>query len=361
MNCIDAPARHAPGPGVRRRQPAEWERQGGALLTWPRPDGDWGSAYRDVETSYAELVSAIAARQPVLLCCTAGQRGEIRARLARCGAPDDQIHLATVASNDCWARDYGPVSVEEDGAPRLIDFRFDGWGGKFPAHRDDQVARTLARAGWFSDAPLERIETVAEGGNLDSDGAGTLLTTERCLRHASRNGNSTRADWGRLLGRSLGTRRVLWIEHGGLPGDDTDGHVDTLVRFAGADTLVYASCDDPQRAAQTGLAALRQQLGSLRRANGEPYRLIPLPLPAPLHGRDGVPLPASPVNFLLVNGAVLVPGHDDPADAIAAERLAACFPERSLVSIDARPLLQQNGSLHCAAMTLGTDVLRSVL
>lgn len=209
----------------------------------------------------------------------------------------------------------------------------------------------MVRAGAF--APDVRYQDmrpfVLEGGSIDTDGAGTLLTTSECLGSLNRNEYLTRQEIEEKLKQAFGLQRILWLDHGGIAGDDTDSHVDILARFCSPDTIAYTSCDDPADENYVALKAMEEQLRTFRTLDGKPYRLIPLPLPDALY-LDDYRLPGSYANFLIVNGAVLMPGACSPKDEVAAAQLKLAFPDRDVVVIDCRPLLSGHGGLHCITM-----------
>jgi agmatine deiminase len=238
----------------------------------------------------------------------------------------------------------------------VLDFGFNAWGLKFAADLDNRVSRGLAAAGLFR-APVRVPGLVLEGGSIDSDGAGTLLTTTACLLSPNRNPHLDRAGLERALADLLGAERVLWLEHGALTGDDTDAHIDTLARFCPDDTIAYVRCDDPADEHFAPLAAMEAELRAFRTGAGRPYRLVALPWPRPVFDRDGHRLPATYANFLVINRAVLVPTYRDPRDAAALETLAALFPGRKVIGIDSLPLIHQHGSLHCLTMQLPRGTL----
>lgn len=340
-----------------RRLPAEWEPQSGILLTWPHDGGDFAPHLDRVEPVFLAIACAVARFESLwVVCRDEAHRERVAARLRGAGVPAPRLRMALAASDDCWARDHGPITVLEDHRPRLIDFRFNGWGGKFAASRDDRITAAIHAAGTFGPVELERESMVLEGGAIDSDGRGTLLTTRRCVLAPSRNPGLDRAAVEARLGARLGVRRVLWLEHGAMAGDDTDGHIDTLARFCNAHTIAYQACEDAADEHHTELTAMERELGALREPDGTPYRLIPLPLPQPVRDADGRRLAAGYANFLILNGAVLVPAYDDPADTVALERLAAAFPGREAVAVPCTPLLHQNGSLHCVTMQLPAGI-----
>jgi agmatine/peptidylarginine deiminase len=329
------------------------------MLTWPHEDTDWVDQLDRVERLYADLAALIGRYEPVLnVCRDAEHAAAVRARLAAAGADPDSQRFGIAPSNDTWARDHGPIGVRaETGEPLLLDFRFNGWGGKFTADRDDRITGALSQGGLFGETPLEPIDLVLEGGAIESDGRGTLLAVTRTLVDPRRNRGLTRDAIERILAERLGARRFLWLEHGAISGDDTDGHIDTLVRFCAPDTLCYARCTDANDADFAELHAMELELRSFRDPQGNPYRLVPLPTPEPVLDREGERLPAGYANFLLINGAVLVPTYDNRADAEALETLGRLFPDRAVLPIDCRPLIRQGGSLHCISMQLMEGVL----
>lgn len=339
--------------------PPEWAPQSGVMLTWPHAHGDWADNLTATETVFVELARRIAARERVLISCyDAGHLAHVHSMLRAAGVDASRLRLHVAPSNDSWARDHGPVTVICSGEPTLLDFRFNGWGGKYPADLDNRITPTLFRAGAFGDTPLETVDLVIEGGGIEVDGSGTLLATKTCLITGTRNPGLDQAAMEKRLGELLGINRFLWLEHGWLAGDDTDGHIDTLARFCDRDTIAYVDCDNPDDEHYDVLHAMKAELESFTSVTGDPYRLIALPLPQAKTDSEGRRLPATYANFLIINGAVLVPTYNDPADAIALARLAACFPDREIVAIDALPLIGQYGSLHCVTMQLPKDVIR---
>ena len=338
--------------------PAEWAPQDAVMLTWPHAGTDWAKQLPETETVFLDLARAISRFESLLITCRdAAHRQAVRDKLEQAGVPASRCRLCCHASDDTWARDHGPLTVYREGRPQLLDFTFNGWGGKYPAERDNALTRALHAQGAFGDTPLVSLPFVLEGGSIDSDGAGTLLTTRACLLAPSRNPGHDQAAIERVLAQQLGARRVFWLRHGWLRGDDTDSHIDMLARFCDPVTIAFSHCEDEGDEHFAPLQALREELAALRTAGGGGYRLVPLPIPAPIHDREGRRLPASYANFLIINGAVLVPQYDDPADHTALSRLREVFPGREIIGIDCRPLIQQYGSLHCLTMQLPRGVL----
>lgn len=338
---------------MRRIFPAEWAPQRGVMLTWPHDQTDWADILALVEPIYDAIAREVTARERLLVVTRdEDHAAHLRARLVRGGCRMERVSLATAPANDTWARDYGPITVFADTQPRLLDFRFNGWGGKYAHDLDDQITGRLHAQGAFGDIPIEHIDFVLEGGSIETDGRGTILTTRQCLLAPTRNPQFDEGGIEAMLKETLGATRVLWLTHGRLEGDDTDSHIDTLARMCPDDTIAHVVCADASDPHHEPLAAMQAELEALRTVEGRPYRLVPLPIPAPIHDEDGRRLGATHANFLVINGAVLAPTYGDPADAIALERLAACFPGREIVGIDCRPLIRQNGSLHCITMQL---------
>ena len=332
------------------RFPAEWEPQSAILIAWPHAGTDWASRLGDVEDTYIALVQAITRFQPVVICVADDDvetYADIRLRSNRVDMA--RVRFVTVAYDDTWLRDSGPISLRDGNRLRLLDFRFTAWGGKFEAGRDDLLVETLAAQGVFGDAARQRIDFALEGGGIETDGNGTLLTTWRCLHE--RHPDASREELTAKLSAWLHQDRVLWLDHGALEGDDTDAHIDTLARFAPGDAIVFQACDDEADSHYADLKAMADEIAALRTREGKPYRLFPLPWAQPVLD-EGRRLAASYANFLIINGAVLMPAYGDAADNAAAAVLAQAFPGREIVQVPCRPLIWQNGSLHCITMQL---------
>ncbi|CAM3551318.1 agmatine deiminase family protein [Halomonas lysinitropha] len=331
----------------------EWHPQDAVQLTWPSPDSDWAPLLERIEATMEAMVVAIARYQGVLIAVPdTATRRHLTHRFTCLGVEPARLKLVVAPANDTWARDHGAIGVARDGGLVLLDYTFTGWGGKFEAARDNTLTRRLADNGTFACA-VEARDLVLEGGAIDTDGEGTLLTTEACLLNPNRNPDLDRTALEARLKADLGITRVLWLANGHLEGDDTDSHVDTLVRFCDPATLAYIRCDDPTDPHYPTLAAMEDELRALRRTDGDPYRLIPLPWPGACHDpEDGHRLPATYANFLIINGAVLVPTYGDAADSRALAALGEAFPGRDLIPIDCLSVIRQHGSLHCLTMQL---------
>jgi len=332
---------------LTKRLRAEWEPHNVILMAFPYPQSDW-EKYGDWEATTAPFVriaQAVAYYQMVYMLC----RDAEAIKPLFCSTTN--IIFIEADYDDTWTRDYGPLSIEEDGQKRLIDFTFDGWGGKFEASQDNAVTSWLGSRGFLGGTPIETIDWVLEGGSIDTDGAGTILTTSQCLCHPNRNGGVDKQTVESHLRKTLGIQRILWLDHGYLAGDDTDSHVDTLARFVNEETLMYVQCTDKDDEHYDSLHAMEEQLRSFRTADGEPYTLIPLPMPTPKYSTvDARRLPATYANFLISNGAVVYPTYRDPNDKKVGEILRGIFPDREVIPINGLPLIEEGGSLHCSTM-----------
>ncbi|MBO7590065.1 MAG: agmatine deiminase family protein [Prevotella sp.] len=312
---------------TKRRMLAEWEPQSMVQLTWPHEGTDWAPILDEITAVYEEMASEIRKREPLLI-------------------------VDTMPHNDTWARDHGFITVEETSfdpkskALVLLDFCFNGWGEKFEATLDNQINKHLYEQGLVKGTYEDHLDFVLEGGSIESDGKGTVFTTECCLMAPHRNQPLTKAEIEERLKEWLGAERIVWLQHGSLIGDDTDGHIDTLVRICPNDTLLYTRGDDDH----PDLVEMERELQKLRTLDGKPYRLLKLPLPRPIYD-DGDRLPATYANYLVINGAVLVPTYNQPdLDTEALRIIGEAFPDREMVGIDCRAVIKQHGSLHCCTM-----------
>lgn len=332
------------------RFPAEWEPQSAILIAWPHDGTDWADRLGEVEETYIALVAAITRFQPVMICVADDDvQAYARARLASARLDMDRVRFVELPYDDTWLRDSGPITLRDGARFRLLDFRFTGWGGKFEASLDDRLVEGLEQAEVFNASERQAIDFALEGGAIDTDGAGTLLTTWACLNQ--RHPGLDRDTLSTKLANWLRQDRVLWLDHGFLDGDDTDAHIDTLARFASPASIVYQGCDDPADSHYGELRKMATELAALRTRDGTPYRLFELPWARPILD-EGRRLAASYANFLIVNGAVLMPAYGDEADVAAQAVLAEAFPDREIVPVPCRPLIWQNGSLHCITMQL---------
>lgn len=342
----------------RNYLPPEWAAQSAVQLTWPHAGSDWAPFLAEVEPVFIAIASAVTRFEHLIVAC---HDEKIRARVGdlfkAANLPAQRLHLYCVPANDTWARDHGPISVLCQDQITLLDFGFNGWGGKYPYDLDNRITQKLHAQNAFGETPLEIVPMVLEGGSIEVDGQGTLLTTERCLLSSTRNPMLDRTQIEAKLAELLGITRFLWLKNGYLAGDDTDSHIDTLARLCDAHTIAYVACDDPSDEHYAELKAMEAELRAFRSAADRPYRLVPLPWPNAKFDADGARLPATYANFLIINNAVLVPTYRDIADDAALEILRGCFPEHSIIGIDCLPLILQHGSLHCVTMQIPAGLL----
>lgn len=325
--------------------PAEWYPQGAIQLTWPHNNSDWGYMIEEVSDYYIVLAKEILKRQKLIVVC----RNEALIKYLLGDHPN--LICAEIPTNDTWARDHSAISVFIDGNPVLYDFCFNGWGLKFASCKDNQISKKLFEKGVFrSDVRMQNNnDFVLEGGAVESDGKGTILTTSHCLTAENRNDKLSRDEIENHLKTTFGANRILWVDYGYLRGDDTDSHVDTLVRFCDESTIVYVKCEDESDEHYDELKKMEEQLESFVDFDGKPYRLIPLPMADEIL-KDGERLPATYANFLIMNDVVLMPTYGSDKDIVAKELLQEAFPSREIVGINSVTLIKQHGSLHCVTM-----------
>lgn len=327
--------------------PAEWHAQSYIQLTWPHAETDWAYMLEEVETCFLQLAREIASRQPLLLVAPAFPEALENVEYK------ENIHFVSCPTNDTWARDHGFITLLEKDTekPLLLDFCFNGWGMKFAACKDNLINTNLYQSGQVKGEYINCRNFVLEGGSIESDGEGTLLTTAPCLLAPNRNDTMDRESIEQYLKERFNLKQVLWIEHGYLAGDDTDSHVDTLARLCPNNTIVYVQCKDKNDEHYRELHAMEEQLQTFKTPEGKPYRLLPLPMTDAIYDEEEKRLPATYANFLIMNNAVLYPTYRQPEkDKEAARILAIAFPDREIVGIDCCALIKQHGSLHCVTM-----------
>ncbi|HET8705539.1 MAG TPA: agmatine deiminase family protein [Pseudomonadales bacterium] len=340
---------------VRRLLP-EWAPLDGVMITWPHSGTDWEPYLDQIEPLYVNVAAVIARYAELLIVCH-DKALEQRVRGLLEHLPPNKLHFALAKTNDTWARDHGPISVSEDGRLKMLDFQFNAWGGKYKADDDNLINARIADQGVFkpglSTAPFE-----LEGGAIETDGLGTLLTTRANIYSGTRNLNLSQDSIESELKRLLGVDRILMLSHGHLSGDDTDSHIDTLARFCDEHSIAYVSCNDPADEHYAELKMMEDELKALRDRDGNPYRLFALPWPKPKFNEHGDRLPATYANFLICNAAVLVPTYDDAADEEALKVMRTVFPNHEIVAVPCLPLILQYGSLHCMTMQLPEGSLK---
>ena len=342
---------------MRYRLPAEWEPQSMVMLTWPHQATDWAPYLKEITETYVKMADAITRYEQLVIATP--RPIQVGAMLSGRLTSEQmtRVYICFCKTNDTWARDHGPITLRsDDGKLTMLDFRFNGWGEKFEAALDNNVTRTLHEDGAFDTETkgtprlADNDDFVLEGGAIESDGKGTIMTTECCLMAPNRNQPMDKEDIEEELRFRLKAKRIIWLKHGSLIGDDTDGHIDTIVRLAPNDTLLYNKCTDENDEQYADFVALEEELKELRTLDGKPYKLIPLPQPDAIYD-EGERLPATYANFLIINGAVLVPTYNqEEKDKEACEAIKKSFPDREIIAIDSRTIVRQHGSIHCCTM-----------
>ena len=345
---------------IKRTLAPEWARQSGVQLTWPHANTDWAYMLPQVTECYLRLAFEIATRETLLIVTpdVEATQALINERLPQRATQNIIYHQCP--TNDTWARDHAFLTVMSNTGAELLDFRFNGWGGKFAAQLDNAINKSLVSGTQplLKGKYIDFLDFELEGGSIEVDGQGTLLTTSECLLNPNRNPQLDKAHKEALLKERLGIDRVLWLDHGYLAGDDTDSHIDTLARLCPNNTIVYVRCTDPTDEHYPALQAMEEQLRTFTTAKGDPYKLIALPMAQAVYDENGERLPATYANYLVMNHAVLYPTYAQPDnDAQAARALRQAFPDRDIVGVDCRALICQHGSLHCVTMQYPWGVL----
>lgn len=334
----------------------EWASQDAILVSWPHKDSDWNDMLNEIDECYKNIVSAILNYEPVIILTPEPVR--IESLLSDLSSSPYKFYIMEMPTNDTWIRDYGPLSfyikTEQKEIKAIADFTFNGWGMKFAANKDNIVNRCLYLSRFFnSDVSfMNRLILSIEGGGIESDGNGTILTTSSVLYEPNRNAGFQTEELKDIIIESLGANRLFTLNHGVLEGDDTDGHIDTLARFISDNSIAYVYCDDESDIHYHELKKMEEELKSLKNINGHPYELVPLPLPKAIFDKEGDRLPATYANFLFVNGAILLPIYGQDYDSIAIDTLKNALPTIDIVPVNCNALITQHGSLHCATMQI---------
>lgn len=340
------------------RLPAEWEPQGAVLLSWPHEGTDWRDMLHWAQSTFIALAQAIAPRAEVVIVAP-----DVTVPLSQ--LPEEtrsRCRFFEMETDDTWARDFGMIcTIGSDGQPIANDFQFNGWGLKFASSHDNLINSRLVECGAIDkSAYANRLSFVLEGGSIESDGEGALMTTSECLLSPNRNGGMTKEQIESELRKCFGCQKVIWLDHGFLEGDDTDSHVDTLARFMPGHAIVYSACTDPVDIHFEALKAMEDELKQATDSQGRPYRLVPLHIPSPIYSiAGGDRLPGTYANLLIINGAILMPTYGDKVwDKANADIIAREFPDYEVVCVDCRALIEQHGSLHCVTMQLPPGLLK---
>lgn len=342
------------------RMMAEWESCEGVLLALPAEHTDWNYILPEAQEQYRRLVKALTdAGVHCVVLTPSGKYGE--EVLEGCNL--EKVTLLPAEYNDTWTRDYGPISVIRGERLRALDFGFNGWGLKFASDKDNLVnLRLNERYVILPKVYRNERDFILEGGSIESDGKGTILTTSECLQSPNRNGGKTKQELGRILEERLGAEHVLWVDYGALAGDDTDSHIDTLCRIAPGNTILFTGCRNLDDEHFEDLLKMRAQLTLFRTMEGEPYNLLELPLPDAIYDEEGERLPATYANYLVTPTHVFMPTYGQPAnDRMACQIVKVAFPEHEVVPVDCTALIKQHGSLHCATMQIPEGIFNEAV
>ncbi len=335
--------------------PAEWYPQSGVQLTWPHANTDWNYCLQEVQECFIKIAGEIAKRE-LLLIVTPEPENVFKQILPHVAI--ENVRFFKSGSNDTWARDHGAITMLGNSEPILLDFTFNGWGLKFASDHDNLITRKLTKEGILNGEYKNRLDFVLEGGSIESDGMGTLLTTSECLLSPNRNAWYEKKEIESYLKSAFNLQRILWLDYGYLAGDDTDSHIDTLARFCSPNSIAYVKCEDRDDEHYNALLEMEEQLKSFRTLSGEPYQIYALPMANKIEV-EGERLPATYANFLIINGAVLYPTYNQPNNDTKAKRvLKKAFPDREIIGIDCRVLIKQHGSLHCVTMQYPLKVIK---
>ncbi len=338
----------------------EWTSQEAVLMALPNEDTDWNYILEEAIQQYIRIISAFTSADVhvVLLCNDPIEAANL---LKECR--QDYITYVKLAFNDTWTRDYGPLTIIKDDRLRALDFGFNGWGLKFASDKDNLVNLHMSEKFiLMPDIYRNERDFVLEGGSVETDGEGTILTTTRCLCSPNRNGGLSKKEADLRLRERLGASHVLFLDYGALEGDDTDSHIDTLARLAPGKTILFTGCrniDDPQF---EELLKMRAQLTMMRTAEGEPFNLIELPLPDAIFDEEGFRLPATYANYLVTDKVIFMPTYNQPAnDLLAMQTVKIAFPTHNIIGIECTTLIKQHGSLHCATMQIPKNLFNPVI
>ncbi len=334
------------------RMPAEWEDVGAVIVAWPHENTDWAYMLDEVQKCYIELIHAISQYANVIVLVP--EIGRVEEFFE--DIPKQRIKFFEVPTNDTWTRDYGVITtIDSDGNPILNDFGFNAWGGKFISDKDNAVTSAMVNAKILKGKYVDRNHFYLEGGSIESDGQGIIMTTESCLLTDTRNREyaviGSKKPYEEYLEESLGAKKILWVDSGNLDGDDTDGHIDTIARLAPDNTIIYCGCGKLDDVQSKSLRRMKSSLESFTNLEGNPFRLIELPMPDPIYDEEGLRLPATYANYLAVNNAILMPVYGQPDnDNMAKDAIKKAFPNHEIKTVNCRALIHQHGSLHCATM-----------
>lgn len=340
-----------------RRFIAEWEPQSAVMIAWPHKHSDWAYMLDEVELCYIKIAKEILQRENLIIITKNSEH--VKSLIGE--NHKYKVHFLDLLTNDTWCRDFGAITIEENGTAAICDFKFNAWGDKFNWYLDNDITPQMAKLNTFSCPIIDCQDFILEGGSIETDGEGTLLVTSQCLLTPTRNPHMGKNEIETYLCRTLGVKKVLWLDYGAFAGDDTDSHIDTLARIAPGNCIIYAGCDNIEDEHYKELSEMEKQLSTFTNIENVPFKLYKLPFPSPIFDENGERLPATYANYLIVNSAVLVPTYNQPEnDAKALAVIKEVFPNHEIVGIDCNALIKQHGSLHCVTMQFPKNVFNNI-
>jgi len=317
------------------RVPGEWEKQKQIMLVFPNANSDWKHSIEEIKHSYIDLIKTIQKYQKCIILC------KDKEGLSTSLSSLNNIQLIKIETNDTWIRDFAGISIYDDDKLKILNFKFNAWGEKFEYNLDNEVNHKLKNLGIFDN--LKDVNFILEGGSIDSNGDKVMLTTAKCIFNKNRNPTLSKEQIIGKLKKLFGLKELIILKHGKLIGDDTDAHVDTLARFIDKDTIAYVKCYDKNDSHFKELKQMEEELIQTK------YTLIPLPLPGPIYFKKNR-LPATYLNFVFINSALIVPTYKDKNDEVVLKILQNFFPNRDIIGVDTSTFIREHGSLHCATM-----------
>lgn len=323
---------------MAKRLQAEWEKQETLMIVFPTIQKDWQYCLKEIQTAYIQFINEVKKFQKCLILC------DKKAKIVHFFPDVKNLEFVEIITNDTWIRDFGGIDFFEDGVKKTYDFTFNAWGGKFESNLDNSVNEALHVKGILT-STLIKENFILEGGSIESNGAGVLLTTEHCLLNQNRNKELSKEEVLEKLKTLFGLEKVIMLTHGGLIGDDTDSHIDTLARFLDEKTIAYVQCENKEDIHFEELSLMEKELEK------SGFELFPLPLPLPNY-YENKRLPATYLNFVFINDALLVPTYNEQNDKKVLEKLQTFFPKKHVIGVDARAFIKEHGSLHCSCMNI---------
>lgn len=332
----------------------EWTIQSAVMIAWPHESTDWNYMIEEVEKCYINVAKTILEYENLIIITQ--KEDYVKSLIGK--NHKFKVKYVNVPTNDTWCRDFGGITVEKNHEFAICNFKFNAWGGKFAWELDNDVTKKMFQKNIFSCEEINHNDFILEGGSIETDGKGTLLVTSQCLLTPTRNPQLNKQEIESYLCHSLGVKKILWLDYGAFAGDDTDSHIDTLARIAPNNSIIYAGCDDINDSHYVEFKKMEEQLSTFTNADNIHFNLYQLPFPHAVYDEDNERLPATYANYLIINGAILVPTYNQPDnDKKAMDVIQKAFPNHKIIGINCNALIKQHGSLHCITMQFPQNVL----